>query len=155
VDLAVSPATVAPNPQQGAALPALRAGDVVEAQVLQSVGDAAKIAIGNTILEVLTQVALTPGSTVKLAVSNTPQGLRLTLVGNGSNGGNTTTPAGGSATAATLGASGTTGGTGNTTNINTTNQPPATVVTTSAGAPQHNRSRPAAMWARHQRPPLA
>jgi flagellar hook-length control protein FliK len=83
VDLAVSPATVvAPNPQQGTALPALRTGEVVEAQVLQSAGNAAKIAIGNTILEVLTQVALTPGATVKLAVSNSPQGLRLTLVGN-------------------------------------------------------------------------
>jgi len=82
VDLVVSPTTVvALNPQQGAALPALRTGEVVEAQVLQAVADAAQIAIGNTILEVQTQIALTPGTTVKLAVSNSPQGLRLALVG--------------------------------------------------------------------------
>ena len=93
MDLVISPTTVALNPQQGAALPALRAGDVVEAQVLQAVGDAAKIAIGNTILEVMTQIALTPGSTVKLAVSNTPQGLRLTLVGGAGGTGATTSAA--------------------------------------------------------------
>jgi hypothetical protein len=142
VDLVVSAPTVALNPQQGAALPALRAGDVIEAQVLQAVGDAAKIAIGNTILEVLTQVALTPGATVKLAVSNTPQGLRLTLVGNGVNGGNTsagdTTAAGASATAATPGSGAPgTAASGNSSTVTTApNQPAATIVTTSAGAAQ-------------------
>jgi hypothetical protein len=89
VDFAVAPATVvALNPQQGTAPSGLRSGDVVDAQVVQSAGNAAKIAIGNTVIEVLTQVALTPGSTVKLAVSNSPQGLRLSLVGNGANAGN-------------------------------------------------------------------
>ncbi|HEY1544199.1 MAG TPA: flagellar hook-length control protein FliK [Xanthobacteraceae bacterium] len=142
MDLVVSAPTVALNPQQGAALPALRAGDVIEAQVLQAVGDAAKIAIGNTILEVLTQVALTPGATVKLAVSNTPQGLRLTLVGNGVNGGNTsagdTTAAGASATAATPGSGAPgTAASGNSSTVTTApNQPAATIVTTSAGAAQ-------------------
>jgi hypothetical protein len=143
VDLVVSTPSVALNPQQGAALPALRAGDVVEAQVLQAIGAAAKIAIGNTILEVLTQVALTPGATVKLAVSNTPQGLRLTLVGNGANGGNA---GGGGGTGATAGGaappSGAPGATSSTgagtpTSANSTaGQSAATIVTTSAGTPQ-------------------
>jgi len=151
VDLVVSTPSVALNPQQGAALPALRAGDVIEAQVLQAVGDAAKIAIGNTILKVLTQVALTPGSTVKLAVSNTPQGLRLTLVGNGSGanagaGSGTTATAGQIGTAATAGTNGAAGATGSAdaakaTNVTTTaSQPAATIITTSAGAPQQAAS---------------
>jgi hypothetical protein len=159
VDLVVSTPTVALNPQQGAALPALRAGDVIEAQVLQAVGDAAKIAIGNTILEVLTQVALTPGATVKLAVSNTPQGLRLTLVGNGANGGNA--GAGGATTTATAGqspaeAARATSGTNATTGAASTSagstsrasQPPATIITTSAGAPQAAASADASVPAR-------
>ena len=84
MDLIVSsPTTVALNPQQGAAVPVLKAGDIIEAQVLQLINDTiAKLGIGNSIIEVQTQVPLTPGTTVRLAVNNTPDGLRLTLLGN-------------------------------------------------------------------------
>src|SRR5262249_24559329 len=65
------------------AVPALKAGDVIEAQVLALLGDGRdRLALANTILEVQTQVALTPGTTVKLAVKNTPDGIRLSIVGN-------------------------------------------------------------------------
>jgi hypothetical protein len=83
VDLIVSPTIVTLNPQLGAAVPALKAGDIIEAQVLALLGqDIAKLAIGNTVLEVQTKVPLTPGTTVRLAVKNTPEGIRLSIVGN-------------------------------------------------------------------------
>jgi hypothetical protein len=82
VDLIVSPAAVALNPQLGASVPALKSGDIVEAEVLQLLaGGRAKLAVADMILEVQSQVLLTPGQTVRLAVKNTPEGLRLTLIG--------------------------------------------------------------------------
>jgi len=81
VDLIVSPTTVALNPQQSAAVPALKAGDIIEAKVLELLGQSiARLAVGKSILEVQTQVPLTPGTTVRLAVKNTPDGVRLTLL---------------------------------------------------------------------------
>ncbi len=81
MDLIVSPTTVALNPQQGAAVPALKAGDIIEAKVLELLGQSiAKLAVGKSIIEVQTQVPLTPGTTVRLAVKNTPDGIRLTLL---------------------------------------------------------------------------
>ena len=133
MDLIVSPANVvALNPQQGAALPALRTGEVVEAQVLQAVADAAQIAIGNTILEVQTQIALTPGTTVKLAVSNSPQGLRLTLVGGA---GGTGAAVGGSVRQRKCAATAGLGTSGVVTVPADSVETPA-VITTPAGAPQ-------------------
>ena len=86
MDPIASPTTVALNPQQSAAVPALKVGEIIEAQVLQLINaTTAKLAIGNSIIEAQTQVALTLGSTVRLAVRNTPDGLRLTLLGNVSN----------------------------------------------------------------------
>jgi hypothetical protein len=83
VDLIVSPTTVALNPQQGAAVPAFKPGDIIEAQVLALIGEnAARLAVGKLIMEVQTQVPLLVGSTVRLAVKNTPDGIRLTLLGN-------------------------------------------------------------------------
>ncbi len=83
MDLIISPTLVALNPQLGAAVPALKPGDIIEAQVLALLGDGrAKLAVANTILEVQTQVPLTPGTTVRLAVKNTPDGIRLAIVGN-------------------------------------------------------------------------
>src|SRR5215813_2015603 len=77
----VSPTTVALNPQQGAAVPALKVGDIIEAKVLELLGKSiAKLTVGKSILEVQTQVPLTPGSIVRLAVKNTPDGIRLTLL---------------------------------------------------------------------------
>ena len=129
MDLAVSATpVVALNPQQGAALPALRSGEVVEAQVLQTVGTAAKIAIGNTILEVQTQIALTPGTTVKLAVNNSPGGLRLTLVGTAS----TANGAVGSGSAAAALATDTFPGGTATTGANSSAESPAVITTPTA-----------------------
>jgi hypothetical protein len=83
VDLIVSPTTVALNPQQGAAVPALKVGEIIEAKVLELLGQSiAKLAVGKSILEVQTQVPLTPGSIVRLAVKNTPGGIRLVLLPN-------------------------------------------------------------------------
>jgi hypothetical protein len=79
----VSPTTVALNPQQGAAVPALKLGDIIEAKVLELLGQSiARLAVGKSIIEVQTQVPLTPGSTVRLAVKTTPDGIRLTLLPN-------------------------------------------------------------------------
>jgi hypothetical protein len=95
----VSPTTVTLNPQQSAGMPAFKLGDIIEAQVLQLINaTTAKLAIGSSIIQVQTNVALTPGSTVRFAVKNTPDGLRLTLLpGAGS------APASGSAPAAASG----------------------------------------------------
>ena len=83
MDLVVSPTAVALNPQQGAAAPIFKAGDIIEAQVLALLGEGgATLAIGNMVIDVKTQVALTAGTTVRLAVKNTPDGIRLTLLGN-------------------------------------------------------------------------
>ena len=83
MDLIVSPTTVALNPQQGAAVPVLKVGDIIEAKVLELLGQSiARLAVGKSILEVQTQVPLTPGSIVGLAVKNTPDGIRLTLLPN-------------------------------------------------------------------------
>ena len=83
MDLIVSPTTVALNPQQGAAVPAFKPGDIIEAQVLALIGEnAARLAVGKFIMEVQTQVPLLVGATVRLAVKNTPDGVRLTLLGN-------------------------------------------------------------------------
>src|SRR5262245_35732422 len=77
----VSPTTVALNPQQGAAVPALKVGDIIEAKVLELLGQSiARLAVGKSVLEVQTQVPLTPGTTVRLAVKSTPDGIRLTLL---------------------------------------------------------------------------
>ena len=81
MDLIVSPTTVALNPQQSTAVPALKAGDIIEAKVLELLGQSiAKLAIGKSVIEVQTQVPLVPGTTVRLAVKNTPDGIRLTLL---------------------------------------------------------------------------
>ena len=83
MDLIVSTPSVALNPQQGAAVPAFKPGDVIEAQVLALIGNnAAKLAVGKLIMEVQTQVPLTVGATVRLAVKSTPDGIRLSLLGN-------------------------------------------------------------------------
>src|ERR1700758_1068386 len=84
----VSPTTVALNPQQGAAVPALRVGDIIEAKVLELLGQSiARLAVGKSVIEVQTQVPLTPGTTVRLAVKTTPEGLRLTLLPSAPNAG--------------------------------------------------------------------
>jgi Flagellar hook-length control protein FliK len=113
VDLIVSPTTVALNPQQSAAVPALKVGDIIEAKVLELLGQSiARLAVGKSIIEVQTQVPLTPGTTVRLAVKNTPDGLRLTLLPPAPHAGGTPGSSNPVASAAPQGAAPTTAGEG-------------------------------------------
>jgi hypothetical protein len=81
VDFVVSPTSVALNPQQGAAATALKVGDIIEAKVLDLLGqNIAKLGVGKAIIEVQTQVPLTIGATVRLAVRNTADGLQLAVL---------------------------------------------------------------------------
>jgi hypothetical protein len=71
---------------QGAAAPelALQPGTVVDAKVLQLLADnLVRIAIANISIDVLSQVPLQAGQTLKLAVSQTEGGIRLALLGQG------------------------------------------------------------------------
>jgi Flagellar hook-length control protein FliK len=71
---------------QGAAAPelALLPGTVVDAKVLQLLADnLVRIAIANVSIDVLSQVPLQAGQSLKLAVSQTEGGIRLALVGQG------------------------------------------------------------------------
>jgi hypothetical protein len=71
---------------QGAAAPelALQPGTVVDAKVLQLLADnLVRIAIANISIDVLSQIPLQAGQSLKLAVSQTEGGIRLALVGQG------------------------------------------------------------------------
>lgn len=58
----------------------LKPGAVVDAQVLSTRANLVKIAISGMLLEVLSEVQLQPGTALKLAVSQTADGLRLAIV---------------------------------------------------------------------------
>lgn len=76
-----APTTVTFTTQFGAPSPAVPQGEVVEAQVLQVLAEGrARLAIATTIIDVHTPVALVAGTTVRLAVKNTPDGLRVALL---------------------------------------------------------------------------
>jgi Flagellar hook-length control protein FliK len=71
---------------QGAAAPglALQPGTVIDAKVLQLLADnLVRIAIANISIDVLSQVPLQAGQTLRLAVSQNEGGIRLALVGQG------------------------------------------------------------------------
>jgi len=87
VDIVISPTTVAFNTQPGTPNPTLQAGEVVDALVLQLLDNGAvRLSIGNSIFDAQTQVPLVPGSTVRLAVKNTNDGIKLVILDNaGSN----------------------------------------------------------------------
>jgi hypothetical protein len=60
---------------------ALKPGDVLTALVLQTLADGtARLAVGDALLDVASQIPLTPGSTVRLAVQSTNAGLTLALL---------------------------------------------------------------------------
>ncbi len=62
----------------------LQPGTVVDAQVLKLLSDnLVRIAISNLAIDVLTEVPLSAGQTLQLAVSQTPDGVRLAVVGSG------------------------------------------------------------------------
>src|SRR6266852_8373986 len=62
----------------------LQPGTVVNAQVQNVLAEnLVRIAIANLSIDVLTEVALTPGQNLQLAVSQTDNGIRLAVVGQG------------------------------------------------------------------------
>jgi hypothetical protein len=62
----------------------LQPGSVVDAQVLQVLAEnMVRIAIANVSIDVLSEVPLTAGQALQLAVSQTPDGIRLAVVGQG------------------------------------------------------------------------
>ncbi len=70
----------------------LQPGTVIDAQVLKILAnDLVRIAIANLSIEVLSEIPLQVGQTLQLAVSQTPEGIKLALVGQGS--GNAAVPA--------------------------------------------------------------
>src|ERR1700761_5806977 len=62
----------------------LQPGTVVDAQVLKVAENLVQIAIAGLSIDVMSEVALTPGQSLQLAVSQTPDGtVRLAMVGQG------------------------------------------------------------------------
>ncbi len=62
----------------------LQAGSVINAQVLKILSDSlVRIAIANVSLDVLSEIPLAAGQALQLAVSQTPDGIRLAVVGQG------------------------------------------------------------------------
>ena len=62
----------------------LQPGTVIDAQVLKILAnDLVRIAIANLSIEVLSEIPLQVGQTLQLAVSQTPDGIRLSVVGQG------------------------------------------------------------------------
>src|SRR4051812_37453921 len=65
----------------------LRPGTVIDAEVLKILAnDLVRIAIANLSIEVLSEVPLQIGQTLQLAVSQTADGVRLAVVGQGGRG---------------------------------------------------------------------
>jgi hypothetical protein len=63
----------------------LQPGTVIDAQVLKILAnDLVRIAIANLSIEVLSEIPLQVGQTLQLAVSQTPEGIKLAVVGQGS-----------------------------------------------------------------------
>jgi hypothetical protein len=76
----------------------LQPGTVIDAQVLKILAnDLVRIAIANLSVEVFSEIPLQVGQTLQLAVSQTPQGIKLAMVGQGAlaPGGETIAPAAG------------------------------------------------------------
>jgi Flagellar hook-length control protein FliK len=81
VDIVLSPATVLFNTQSGTPTPVLQAGDVVDALVVALLGDdKVRLSVANTLIEVDTKVPLVAGTTIRLAVKTTSDGIQLVVV---------------------------------------------------------------------------
>ncbi len=81
MDIVVSPTTVAFNTQLGTPNLVFQAGEVIDALVVQLLDSGmVRLSIGDALVDVKTQVPLVPGTTVRLAVKNTPEGIRLTIL---------------------------------------------------------------------------
>lgn len=79
----------------------LQPGTVIDAQVLKILAnDLVRIAIASLSIEVLSEIPLQAGQTLQLAVSQTPQGIKLAVVGQGlGNAGIATSPGAGATSA--------------------------------------------------------
>jgi hypothetical protein len=86
MSIVITPSVPVAAAQGATADAVLQAGSVVNARVLQVLGnDQVQISIGGQSIDVLSQVPLQPGQTLQLAVSQTSDGVRLAIVsaGNG------------------------------------------------------------------------
>ncbi|EGP06731.1 hypothetical protein CSIRO_3458 [Bradyrhizobiaceae bacterium SG-6C] len=80
MSIAINPVFPVVAAQPTAAV-ALQPGTVVDATVIKQLdANLVRIAIANLTIEVLSEVPLQPGQTLQLAVSQTPQGVRLQIV---------------------------------------------------------------------------
>jgi hypothetical protein len=73
-------AVTPPAATSGQSEPALQAGTTVEARVVQVTDAMARIAIANTLIDVMSDAPLAVGEVLRLAVSQTPTGVRLAIV---------------------------------------------------------------------------
>jgi hypothetical protein len=81
MSIAINPVFPVVAAQSVAAGVALQPGSVIDATVLKQLdANLVRIAIANLTIEVLSEVPLQPGQTLQLAVSQTPQGVRLQIV---------------------------------------------------------------------------
>ncbi len=81
MSIVITPSVPVAATQGATADVVLQAGSVVSARVLQVLGDdQVQIAIGGQSIDVLSQVPLQPGQILQLAVSLTPDGVRLAIV---------------------------------------------------------------------------
>ncbi len=81
MSIAINPVFPVVAAQSVAAGVALQPGTVIDATVLKQLdANLVRIAIANLTIEVLSEVPLTPGQALQLAVSQTPQGVRLQIV---------------------------------------------------------------------------
>lgn len=81
MSIAINPVFPVVAAQSVAAGVALRPGTVIEATVLKQLdANLVRIAIANLTIQVLSEVPLQPGQMLQLAVSQTPQGVRLQIV---------------------------------------------------------------------------
>ncbi|MES2602546.1 MAG: flagellar hook-length control protein FliK [Pseudomonadota bacterium] len=81
MSIAINPVFPVVAAQGVAAGVALQPGTVIDATVLKQLDtNLVRIAIANLTIEVLSEVPLQPGQTLQLAVSQTPQGVRLQIV---------------------------------------------------------------------------
>lgn len=82
MDLVINPLAIAAATQHGGSAPTLTPGQIVEAVVLALLKDGAvRLSIAETVLDVRSELPLTPGTTLRFAVKSAPDGgLRLTPI---------------------------------------------------------------------------
>src|SRR5256714_9452846 len=84
MSISITPVLPATAAQSAAPDLVLEPGTVVDAQVLKVLSDnLVRIAISNLSIDVITEVPLAAGQTLRLAVSETASGIRLAVVGQG------------------------------------------------------------------------